>query len=123
MTTTSSESTMPIAAPEKVGNEFLVGGGEFSSINNLTSGGVLVSLASSGKNAELQVFDAMGTKVGWGVVSDTIIGLQSHNIAGLTNGCFVLTWTGSGQSSVTDIKAQVFDATGTNVGSEFLVNT
>jgi hypothetical protein len=60
----STESTMPIAPPEKVGCEFLVGGGEFSSITNLTNGG-FVSLASGGGVA-LEVFDAMGTKVGEG---------------------------------------------------------
>ena len=122
MTTTSTEST--IAAPEKVGNEFLVGGGEFSSITNLTNGGFVVSLASGGGVA-LEVFDAMGTKVGEGRVSDTIIGVQGHsNITGLNGGGFVLTWTsGNGESGVADIKAQVFDPTGTKVGSEFLVNT
>ena len=97
---------------------------EFSSITNLTNGGFVVSLPSGGGVA-LEVFDAMGTKVGEGRVSDTIIGVQGHsNITGLTNGCFVLTWTsGNGESGVADIKAQVFDATGAKVGSEFLVNT
>jgi hypothetical protein len=61
MTTTSTESTMPIAPPEKVGNEFLVGRGEYSSITNLTNGGFIVSLASGG-GVVLEVFDAMGTK-------------------------------------------------------------
>src|SRR5262245_10068888 len=126
MTTTVAESPTHLEIPEQFGGECLVGGitNEFSSITNLTNGGFVVSLASGGGVA-LEVFDATGTKVGEGRVSDAIIGLQGHsNIAGLTNGCFVLTWTsGNGQSGVADIKAQVFDPTGAKVGKEFLVNT
>ena len=47
-------------------------------------------------------------------------------ITGLTNGGFVITWVdGSGWAATVrlSIKAQVFDAAGTKVGSEFLVNT
>ena len=54
---------MPIAPPEKVGNEFLVGGGEFSSITNLTNGRFVVSLASGGGVA-LEAFDG-GMFIGW----------------------------------------------------------
>ena len=51
----------------------------------------------------------------------------SPTITDLTNGGFVVTWWDEsdtlGDNSISSIKAQVFEADGTKVGSEFLVNT
>ena len=79
--------------------------------------------------SKAQVFDASGAKIGNEfLVNTTTAGQQSHpSITGLSSGGFVVTWNDSsgvgGDSSEFTIKAQVFDAAGAKVGSEFLVNT
>ena len=61
------------------------------------------------------------------VNTQTAGGQSNPTITGLTNGGFVVSWADFsstlGDSSDASIKAQVFAADGTKVGSEFLVNT
>src|SRR4051794_8726298 len=49
------------------------------------------------------------------------------SVTALSNGGFVVTWLDTsgegGDSSSTGVKAQVFDASGAKLGTEFLVNT
>ena len=79
------------------------------------------------------MFDAGGATVGGELLVNTATtGDQgTPEITALANGGFVVTWSDSslgvggatGDSSDRAVKAQVFDADGTTVGSEILVNT
>ena len=74
------------------------------------------------------MFDATGAKIGGEFLVNTTTADNQFcpTITGLTNGGFVVTWmTGAAWAATAtcSIKAQVFDAAGAKVGSEFLVNT
>ncbi|WP_342452484.1 Ig-like domain-containing protein, partial [Pararoseomonas baculiformis] len=130
------------ATGDKVGSEFLVNtqatsGRYVPTITGLTNGGFVVSWQdlsgtlgdSSGTSIKAQVFNAAGDKVG----SEFLVNTHTSNdqslptITGLSNGNFVVSWfdlSGTlGDSSGTSIKAQIFNASGTKIGSEFRVNT
>src|SRR4051812_28418214 len=73
-----------------------------------------------------QVFNAAGIMIcDEFLVNTTTQGNQFYSkITGLTNGGFAATWIdGGAQGSDHSIKAQMFDAVGTKIGDEFLVNT
>lgn len=81
---------------------------------------------SSGTAIKAQVFAADGSKIGSEILVNTATaGNQTDQaITALSNGSFVVTWTdGSVGGSDDNIKAQVFAADGTKIGSELLVNT
>jgi hypothetical protein len=84
---------------------------------------------ASGGAIKAQLYHANGAKVGGEfLVNTTTQGTQDeHAITALANGRFVVTWTDNsgvgGDSSGSAIKAQLFNANGTKVGGEFLVNT
>ena len=126
----------------KVGSEFLVNTQtadyQFSpTITSLANGGFVITWSDnsaalgdkSGSSIKAQVFGADGTVVG----SEFLVNTQTGNyqdtptVTSLANGGFVITWNDQsgtlGDSSGTSIKAQVFSADATKVGSEFLVNT
>ena len=122
------------AAGTKIGGELVVNtetaGGQFDpAITGLTNGGFVVSWSGgSGSSAKAQLFSADGTKIGNEFLVNTVgNGGGSPTITGLTNGGFVVSRvdvSGTlGDASGWSIKAQVFGADGTKVGSEFLVNT
>jgi hypothetical protein len=88
---------------------------------------------STGLAVKAQVFQADGTRVGSELLVNTATA-DSQNVqqsTALSNGGFVVTWRDSslgvggatGDGSSTAVKAQVFQADGTRVGSELLVNT
>ncbi|RVU15451.1 cadherin-like domain-containing protein [Methylobacterium oryzihabitans] len=130
------------ASGAKVGTEFLVNtqtadNQSQPTVTGLSNGGFVVSWTDySGQGGDTsysgikaQVFDASGAKVGteFLVNTRTTGGQADPTIAGLSNGGFVVSWEDislqGGDASGTGIKAQVFDASGTKVGTEFLVNT
>jgi hypothetical protein len=88
---------------------------------------------SSSFALKAQVFAADGTRVGSELLVNTATEGQQFDqqITGLSNGAFVVSWTdqsqgdggATGDSDSTAVKAQVFLADGTRVGSELLVNT
>ncbi len=84
---------------------------------------------ASGYGVKAQVYDAGGARVGPEVLVNSVtLGFQfAPTITGLSDGGFVVAWQdGSGlgsDASDNNIKAQVYDAGGARVGSEFLVNT
>ena len=83
----------------------------------------------SGRDIRGQMFDASGTAVG----SEFLVNTTTTNnqldpsVTGLAGGGFVVTWSDgsqtAGDTSSGGIRGQIFDASGTAVGSEFLVNT
>jgi hypothetical protein len=81
-----------------------------------------------GFGIKAQLFNGNGTKIDTDFTVNTITGnnQNSPDVALLDNGNFVVVWQDSsfanGQDSRWDIRAQVFNANGGRVGSEFTVN-
>ena len=134
----------------KVGSELLVntatvGGQSQSTVTSLANGGFVVTWSdgsvgvggatgdTSGSAIKMQVFSAAGVKVGSEVLVNTATaGTQDqHEVTLLSNGGFVITWRdysygvggAAGDTTGAAVKAQVFAADGSRVGSEILVNT
>jgi len=123
----------------KVGSEFLVNtktvdaqGGP--SVTTLSNGDFVITWTDntadgSGYGVKAQLFDSSGAKIGSEfLVNTTIDNWQTGaTVTALPGGGFVVTWTDfsglGGDSSGTSIKAQLFTADGTKIGTEFLVNT
>ena len=127
---------------KRKGGEILVntttsGNQSAPSIAALAGGGYLVTwVDASGLGGDASVtgvkaqrFDADGNKIGGEfLVNTATANLQSSpTVTTLASGRFVISWTDSsfegGDPSSFSIKAQLFEADGTKVGSEFLVNT
>jgi Ca2+-binding RTX toxin-like protein len=85
----------------------------------------------SGNAVRGQVFDADGAKSGGEfLVNTNTEGSQAESsVTALTDGRFVVTWSdrseaaGSGDTSSSSVRGQIFGADGTKSGGEFLVNT
>ena len=82
----------------------------------------------SGQAIKAQRYDASGAKIGGEFLVNTLgVGDQTaQSVTTMANGGFVVTWQTSDTTqdgSGSAIKAQVFDANGLRVGSEFLVET
>ncbi|QQO32159.1 AIDA repeat-containing protein [Bradyrhizobium diazoefficiens] len=116
----------------KVGGEFLVNtqtnGSQASPVvTGLSNGGFVVSWQdqnSTSGDIKAQIYGANGAKVGGEFLINSVTANNQNTpaITGLPNGGFVVAWTNQG-SVAPDIKAQVYDANGAKVGSEFLVNS
>ena len=124
------------ASGTPVGGEFLINTETFgtqggSAITTLSDGGFVITWASfgqdgSGNGVYGQRYNASGTPVGSEFqVNTTTAGSQFYgSVASLDNGGFVVTWTSAGQDGGGfGIYGQRYNASGTKVGSEFLVNT
>jgi Ca2+-binding RTX toxin-like protein len=106
-----------------------------SSVTALENGGFVVTwtdvsaVTSPYEEIRLQVYTAAGVRVGGEVmVNDLTAGLQNQPVVtSLSDGRFVVTWTDDsspvGDPAFSDIRAQVFTATGAASGAEFLVNS
>jgi VCBS repeat-containing protein len=117
-------------------NEFTNGGQLEPSITALSTGGFVVTWYSfdpqqgdtSSAGIKARIFNADGTEaVSEFLVNEFTNGSQNNpSITALSNGGFVVTWTSQdpqqGSTIYFDIKARIFDATGTETVSEFLVN-
>ncbi|KQT03050.1 MULTISPECIES: AIDA repeat-containing protein [unclassified Bradyrhizobium] len=128
----SVKAQLYAADGSKVGGEFLVntqttGSQATPVVTGLSNGGFVVSWQdqnSTSGDIRAQIYSASGTPVG-GEISINAVTANNQNmpaITGLPNGGFVVAWTNQG-SSAPDVKAQVYDANGVKVGSEFLVNS
>lgn len=130
------------ASGAKIGSEFLVpsttsGDQSYHSVRGLANGGFVVTWTdtshSSGDTSSTavrgQVFDASGARSGAEFLVNTITtdGQEDPSVADLTDGGFVVTWTDGSRSaddtSVYAVRGQKFDATGSKISAEFLVNT
>ncbi len=103
-------------------------------ITALKSGGFVITWSDNSitgedapfSNVKAQIYDATGATVGGEFLVNTVTaGIQiAPQITSLASGGFVVAWIESGgRAGDHDIKAQVFDAAGVKVGSEFLVHT
>ena len=118
-------------------NTETTGNQRISDVAALPGGGYVVTWTdssglgtdTSGSGVRAQLFDTLGNKVGVEFqVNSTLPGSQFNpSIVTLPSGRFVITWTDSsglgGDSSSSAVKAQVFEANGTALGGEFLVNS
>ncbi|WP_238272782.1 beta strand repeat-containing protein, partial [Methylobacterium cerastii] len=120
----------------RVGTEFLVNTAtannqQLSTVTGLSNGGFVVTWTDASGDADgagikAQVYKADGSRVGTEFLVNTATATDQllSTVTGLSNGGFVVTWTDeSGDADGYGIKAQVFNADGSRVGTEFLVNT
>jgi Ca2+-binding RTX toxin-like protein len=100
-------------------------------ITGLAGGGFVVMWGDrstfwngSGEKIKAQMFDAAGARIGeeFFVSNPTDEGQGEPAVAGLSGGGFVVTWCYAELGSF-NIKAQIFDAVGSRIGAEFIVNT
>ncbi len=97
-------------------------------VTALTGGGFVITWyswpsASSTGGAFAQIYDASGTAIGGEtLVSAPQVG-ASPAIAALDNGGYVITWPSNADGNGSGISAQIYDANGAKVGTEFVVNT
>ena len=118
------------ASGAKVGGEFLVNTATTVSqiqptVTGLAAGGFIVAWQDAGTSPasiKAQLYDATGVAVGGEMLvsTDTAGSQQQPAVTALSAGGFVLTWT---SFNGTDVKAQLYDASGAKVGAEFLANT
>lgn len=104
-------------------------------VTALAGGGWVVAYSQANGDpydyaVDMIVYNAAGAYVGAGRVNTHIQGNQLWpSVAALDNGGFVVTWQDSQPLNPPDadesgaVRAQIYTATGTKVGSEFLVNT
>jgi mRNA-degrading endonuclease toxin of MazEF toxin-antitoxin module len=99
----------------------------------LSSGGFVVVWEDDSEplgngNIKGQLYDASAHRVG----SEFVVNTQTSGnqilpaVTGFGSGLFVATWTdgsGIGDGDLASVEGQIFDATGTKIGSEFVVNT
>lgn len=130
------------ASGAKSGSEFLVpsttaGDQSYHSVRGLANGGFVVAWTDTSHSPDDtsstavrgQVFDASGARSGSEFLINTITvnGQEDPSVTDLTDGGFVVTWTDSSHSpddtSTYAVRGQKFDASGSKIGPEFLVNT
>lgn len=126
----------------RIGGEFLVNSATLNSQDNpvvsaLPSGGFVVSWVDSSlqggdasvSSIKAQLFNAAGQAIGGEILvnSATANAQRTPSVATLSSGGFVISWADAslqgGDASGTSVKAQMFDANGNRVGTEFLVNS
>ncbi|HVF94057.1 MAG TPA: Ig-like domain-containing protein [Sphingomonas sp.] len=126
----------------RIGGEFLVNsitanGQTQSSVTALADGGFAVTWTDAslvggdadGQSVKARIFDANGTAAGGDFLVNTTTKLNqgAPAITSLASGGFVVSWTdASGLGPDTkgaSVRAQLYSATGTKIGGEFLVNT
>ena len=117
----------------KVGNEFEISAANLTmtqvnpSTTSIPGAGFVVTWWSGGDGGSSsvihgQVFDETGTKVGNEFQMNAASLTQSSSVTPLFEGGFVVTWISPPQGGNSYIYGQLFDGTGTKVGSEFQVN-
>ena len=139
---TSIKAQMFDAAGAKIGGEFLVNSETASDqyapvVSRLGTGGFIITWYDTsgtlgdadGTSIKAQLFDENGARVGGEFLVNTETGEDQTRptVTNLANGAFAITWIDAsatlGDPDGTSIKAQLFAADGTTIGSEFLVNT
>ena len=120
----------------RVGSEFQVNtytasDQDETDITALNDGGFVITWRSKGQDGDnygvyAQRYDASGTNVDSEFQVNTYTTSGHHNPAttALNDGGFVITWQSTGADTVAwDVYAQIYNASGASVGSEFLVNS
>ncbi len=114
---------------QRVGTEFTIAAGTSAAVTAMPSGGFVVTWAAerpypAAFDIYVQRFDSSGQPVGSASpVNTTTNGFQvAPSVTALAGGGFVVTWENRDSGDVTydDIRAQVFDASGNEVGGEIV---
>ncbi|NVJ93346.1 MAG: cadherin-like domain-containing protein [Methylocystaceae bacterium] len=120
---------------EKIGNEYQVNDyfdsrQDDPTIATLNDGSFVIAWETYnqlGSNNEIYAkrFDATGSALGVEFLVNTTIqnGQNNPSVIGLSDGGFVVSWTGYSSEDVNGIYAQRFDADGNAVGVQHLLNT
>jgi FG-GAP-like repeat len=89
----------------------------------LNDGHVVIVWREDFGGIKAQLFDTTGLKIGteFQINTKPPFGQQDPSIAALSDGGFIVSWADLQQSGPSHINAQVFDAAGAKVGSEFVV--
>ena len=130
---TSVKAQVYAADGTKIGTEFLAntqttGSQATPTVTGLSNGGFVIAWQdqnSTSGDIKGQAYAANGTPTGSEFLINTVTSGNQNTptITALANGGFVVAWTNQTASSGADVKAQVYDSTGTKVGGEFLVNS
>ena len=120
------------AAGGRVGGELLVNIRTLSTqaiydIARLSSGGFVITWTDVGGGNKARIYDAGGTPVSGEVVIDASASFDVALVTNLSGGRFVVVWDSAAalgaDNSGRSVKAQIFDAGGSTIGGQFLVNT
>jgi Ca2+-binding RTX toxin-like protein len=123
------------ASGQKVGSEFHIStytsnAQSYPAVAGLPTGGFVVTWQSSGQDGSdqgvyAQRYDASGAKAGSEFEIPTITAGRQQNpsVATFADGGFVAAWTSEREAGGYGVSAQLYDDTGTKVGSEIYVNT
>ncbi|QXH62307.1 calcium-binding protein [Pseudomonas azerbaijanorientalis] len=99
------------------------------SLTALKDGGYIVAWSDQGTSTTdyiyTQRYNASGVKVGGPALVNTVTNSAQEDptITALANGGYVVAWQSDTYDDMSDIAAQVYNANGVKVGSEFIVNT
>ncbi len=120
----------------KIGSEFRANSytiwwQRFPSVASFSNGNFVVTWMSYGQDGSAdeiygQLFDGNGSKIGseFRVNSYTTNDQRSSSVASFSNGNFVVTWWSKDQDgSGLGVYGQLFNGNGSNIGSEFQVNS
>ena len=122
---------------EVLANTQILNSQDNPSVAALPSGGFVVTWTdasgvggdASASGIKGQLFDAAGAPIAaeFLVNQSTVNAQKMPSVAALSSGGFVVTWADlslqGGDSSISSVKAQLYDAAGNALGSEFLVNS
>src|SRR4029453_8064926 len=98
------------------------GNQSYSAVAALASGGFIVAWTDqSSASARAQIYDENGGKVGTELVVASASAQDGPAVIGLANGDFVVLWKVLGVSTAT-MYGQVFNTSGSPVGTSFLVS-
>ncbi len=101
--------------------------GFMPTVELLSNGNYVVSWSGSDGDVRAQMFDESGNEINAQLILASEPGFFDFisEITALENGGFVVTWTSNNPdvNLAADVMAQVFNANGTPLGPEFLVNT
>ena len=122
------------ATGAKIGGEFQVNTYDSDDqfkpdITSLDGGGFVVTWFDVFSSIKAQIYDSTGARIGgeFRVNTGGAAWPGEPNITSLAGGGFVVAWREDGRwtdaGNGSSIKAQMFDAAGTRIGGEFLVNT
>jgi hypothetical protein len=126
-----SEAALEAGSEFEIGTSALAPTNTHPSIAGLSNGGFAVTwdsgnISHGGLDVLCRIFDSSGNNMGDVFQVNTFNELSQANpsAAGLSGGGFVVVWESSGQSGAgTDIYSQIFNNSGTKLGTEFQVNT
>ncbi len=129
-TNNTVEMTVDTFVPDALVNTTTAGAQTVPKTALLSDGGYITTWTSDSQDGNLtgiyaQKFSALGVRMGSEfLVNTSTTGQQQNSSAvGLSNGDYLITWSGSATSTDHDIYGQRFTSAGVKVGTEVVINT